>query len=84
MIWFCAGSPLNQEGVKYDGGPDHIDPTFEKIEEVSIKLLLMHADEMRIDWQISQFLQDGNFGWRDCRVLEAVTMRARGGGSAVS
>ena len=55
-------------------------PTFEKIEEVSIKLLLMHADEMGIDWQISQFLQDGNFGWWDCRGLEAVTMRGGGGG----
>ena len=48
LIWFCAGSPLNQEGVKYDGGPGHIDPTFEKIEEVSIKMLLMHVGEMRI------------------------------------
>ena len=55
-------------------------PTFEKIKEVSIKLLLMHADEMGIDWQISQFLQDGNFGWWDCRGLEAVTMRGGGGG----
>ena len=32
----------------YDGGPGHIDSTFEKIEEVSIKLLLMHVGEMRI------------------------------------
>ena len=46
MIWFCAGSTLEKEYS--DGGPGHIDPTFEKIEEVSIKLLLMHADEIRI------------------------------------
>ena len=84
IVCICTGETLpNGEFLLY-GGNDAVDFWLIFGEhwrgEQCLKLLLDpyfgSLLRLRIDWHNSRFLQDRNFGCRDCRGLESVTMRA--------